>query len=97
MLLTFLRHGSDGNDRLTGGRGHDTFVFASGFGRDVVTDFSHGDRIELDGHLFHNFHELMAATHEVDGNAVITLDHNNSVVLDGVALHSLHAGNFLFV
>jgi hypothetical protein len=39
----------------------------------------------------------MAATHEVDRNAVITLDHNNSIVLDGVALHNPHAGNFLFV
>ena len=89
--------GGDGNDLLTGGRGHDTFVFAAGFGHDTVTDFSHADRIEFDGGRFHNFHEVMAATHEVDGNAVITLDHNNSIVLDGVALHSLHASNFLFV
>ena len=88
--------GGDGNDRLTGGKGHDTFVFAPGFGHDVVTDFSHADRIEFDGGTFHNFHEVMAATHEVGRNAVITLDHDNSIVLDGVALHSLHAGNFLF-
>jgi Ca2+-binding RTX toxin-like protein len=87
--------GGDGNDRLTGGKGNDTFVFAAGFGHDVVTDFSHGDRIEFDGHLFHDFHDVLASTREVNGNAVITLDHNDTITLQGVNLHDLHAHNFL--
>jgi serralysin len=39
--------GGGGNDMLTGGGGDDVFVFAQGFGRDVVTDFAVGhDRID---------------------------------------------------
>jgi serralysin len=46
--------GGAGKDSLTGGSGNDTFVFASGdsavgLGRDVVTDFASGDRIDLTG------------------------------------------------
>ena len=46
-----LLAGGHGNDTLTGGTGADTFVFASGDGADIITDFSHaqGDRIDLTG------------------------------------------------
>jgi len=37
--------GGAGNDTLTGGGGTDTFVFAKGFGNDVITDFSVTDDI----------------------------------------------------
>jgi Ca2+-binding RTX toxin-like protein len=89
--------GGDGNDIMTGGKGHDTFVFAAGFGKDVITDFTRGDKIEFDGHLFRDFHDVLASTREVHGNAVITLDHNDTVTLQGVDLHDLHAHNFLLV
>ncbi|MGV3552406.1 hypothetical protein [Rhizobium sp.] len=46
--------GGIGNDILSGGKGADTFVFAAGDGRDVITDFqAHGrgqDVIDLTGH-----------------------------------------------
>jgi Ca2+-binding RTX toxin-like protein len=87
--------GGDGNDQLTGGKGHDTFVFGPGFGHDVIADFSHADRIEFDGGVFRNFHEVLAASHQVGNNTVITLDSSNSITLEGVALHSLHAHDFL--
>lgn len=39
-----------GNDRVTGGAGRDVFVFRTGAGRDVVTDFLTGtDALELSG------------------------------------------------
>jgi Ca2+-binding RTX toxin-like protein len=88
--------GGDGNDRLTGGHGGDTFVFGPGFGHDVVTDFSRADRIEFDGGVFHNFHQVLAASHQVGHDTVITLDADNSITLLGVNLHSLHASHFDF-
>jgi Ca2+-binding RTX toxin-like protein len=89
--------GGDGNDRLTGGHGPDTFVFGPGFGHDVVTDYSHADHIEFDGGVFHSFHQVQAASHQVGDDTVITLDANNSITLLGVNLHSLHASDFTFV
>ncbi len=39
--------GGTGNDTLTGGNGADTFVYASGGGKDVITDYSSGDKIRI--------------------------------------------------
>jgi Ca2+-binding RTX toxin-like protein len=89
--------GGDGNDRLTGGHGPDTFVFGPGFGHDVITDYSHADRIEFDGGVFHNLHQVQAASQQVGNDTVITLDANNSITLLGMNLHSLHASDFDFV
>ena len=88
------------NDYLTGSSGSDEFVFAQPIGNDVIYSFDvASDKIDLIG--FNNvasFSDIQAnLTDDANGNAVITLDHNNSIVLDGVALHSLHASNFLFV
>ncbi len=46
-------HGGGGKDMMTGGAGNDVFVFdmvsdsVAGSGRDVITDFATGDRIDL--------------------------------------------------
>ncbi|MCA6109806.1 Ig-like domain-containing protein [Bradyrhizobium cenepequi] len=89
--------GGAGNDKLEGGNGNDTFVFASSFGHDSVSDFRHGDRIEFDNGVFGNFHDVEMASHQVGHDTVITVDANSSIVLENVALHSLHASDFLFV
>ncbi len=40
--------GGGGNDTLTGGNGADVFVYASGGGKDVITDYTAGvDKIRL--------------------------------------------------
>jgi len=36
--------GDRGNDKLWGGRDDDTFIFSSGFGRDIIKDFEAGSR-----------------------------------------------------
>jgi Ca2+-binding RTX toxin-like protein len=87
--------GGDGNDRLTGGNGQDTFVFAAGFGHDTITDFTPADRIEFDGQIFRNFQAVQAASQQVGNDTVITLDDQNSITLQNVALSSLHAHDFI--
>ena len=43
-------HGGLGDDYLSGGQGNDTFVYdEGGFGRDVISDFCNGDKIDLTG------------------------------------------------
>src|SRR5262245_4004472 len=88
--------GGVGNDRLTGGHGHDTFVFGPGFGHDVVTDFSHADTIEFEDGTFDNFKEVLSAAHQVGSDVLITLDADNSILLAGVDIRSLHASDFHF-
>jgi serralysin len=89
--------GGTGNDQLTGGNGPDTFVFGPGFGHDVITDFTHPDRIEFDGGLFGNFQAVKAASQQVGNDTVITLDADDTITLQGVALKSLRASDFDFI
>jgi hypothetical protein len=55
--------GLAGNDRLTGGRGNDTFVFAPGYGNDTITDFSRArgnrDIIDLSAFNFASFTDVL--------------------------------------
>ena len=90
-------HVGAGNNALTGGSGNDTFVFAANFGKDVVTDFTHGDTIEFDGGVFQNFQAVLAASHQVGADTVIALDAQHSVTLEHTALSSLHATDFHLV
>jgi serralysin len=60
-------------------------------------DFAKGDQIEFDGGVFHDFRDVLAASHQVGNDTVITISANDSVTLQGVNMHSLHAGDFLFV
>jgi len=93
-------YGGAGNDRITGGAGADTFVIQPGFGRDVVTDFSHasGDVVLFDRAVFASFADVMAhaADYGTDGT-VITLDADDKLILLGVDRASLQAGDFAFV
>lgn len=89
--------GGRGDDILTGGNGNDLFVFEVDFGKDVITDFTSNDRIQLDIELFDSFLSVMAASHQVGADTVITLNANNTITLQNVQLTSLHANEFLFV
>ncbi|WP_343712314.1 calcium-binding protein [Inquilinus sp.] len=93
-------YGGAGDDRMTGGAGADVFVIQPGFGRDVVTDFSHaaGDVILFDRDIFASFATVMAhaSGYGTDGT-VITLDADDKLILLGVDRASLQAGDFAFV
>jgi predicted extracellular nuclease len=88
--------GGHGADTLTGGRGNDDLVFEALFGHDVVTDFGRNDRIELHDGLFGSFQAVLAASQQVGGNTVITLDADNTITLQGVSRNSLEANDFRF-
>jgi Ca2+-binding RTX toxin-like protein len=91
-----------GNATLTGGGGHDTFVFdaAERAGQQSVTDFivgDNGDVIDVKNSQYQNFNEILSAiTDDGHGNAVITLDAQHSMTLDGISRNQLVAANFHF-
>jgi Ca2+-binding RTX toxin-like protein len=89
--------GGAGVDELTGGIGEDLFVFGSGSGRDVVTDFGDGDRIQIEDGLFDNFEDLQAASRQFGSDVFIKIDGENSITLENVDVSSLRADDFLFV
>ena len=82
------------NDTLTGNGGADTFVFRN-FSQnvqhnDTVTDFNVAQNfLNFDQAHFANVAALLAATHDVNGQAVITVDAHNTVTLNNVTTGDL--------
>ena len=95
--------GGTGNDALTGGANNDTFVFAPGFGKDVITDFTAGtvtahDVLQISmGTAFDTLAEILAAATQVGANTVINFDLNTSITLNGVTKASLVDADFKFM
>ena len=70
-----------------GGPGNDNFVFQPGIGADTITNFKpQQDTIELDHFVnAQTVQELQSLiTQDVHGDAVINLDHNDSITVSGV-------------
>lgn len=92
-------NGGNGDDKLKGGDGNDLFVFSNG--TDRVVDFgadSAQDRVDLSGaSAIVDFADL-EANHltETDGDAVISDDNGNNIILIGVSKDELDANDFLF-
>jgi Ca2+-binding RTX toxin-like protein len=87
--------GGAGDDTLRGGGGRDTFVFTSGFGSDVLADFSSGiDQIDLSALSPGTFSELLALTADDGGDAVIALV-DGTIRITGVAKADLLEGDFI--
>ncbi|MBP2300873.1 hypothetical protein J2850_003587 [Azospirillum picis] len=83
--------GDRGADTLSGGAGADLFVFASGSGKDVITDFqaAEGDRLRLaDGQGY-------SLRSDGAGNAVIVFSTEDEVLLRGVSQAQVQAGWFV--
>ncbi len=94
--------GGGGADTLAGGAGNDTFSFSSGFGIDVVTDFTPGlgvtDALRIIlGTSFDTFAEIMAVTTQVGLDTVITFDAADTITLQNVLKSNLVADDFIFV
>lgn len=94
--------GRGGNDVLTGGGGADTFRFGItppgyGTGVDTITDFVAGlDKIALEGgYTAQSITAILVSAQDTAGGAL--LNYNGGYILvQGVAVSSLSAGDFLF-
>lgn len=88
--------GGKGADRLLGQGGEDTFVFARGFGSDVVTDFNaNADMLDFSGHA--NVSALGDLALSQAGDDVIILDGvGGRIKLLGVDVDDLQSDDFLF-
>ena len=94
--------GGAGNDKLTGDAGGDTFVFRTGFGNDVITDFNavagaNHDLIELSLAQFHDFDAVRAVAQQVGQDVVITISPADTITLQKVAIANLDASDFTFL
>ncbi|MEQ9607683.1 MAG: calcium-binding protein, partial [Kiloniellaceae bacterium] len=90
--------GGEGDDTLTGGHGDDLFVFDTGSGFDVVTDFEPGnDLIQLNGFSFADFDALLGAAEDDGGDVVFTLDESagDELRLIGVNMADLDENDFM--
>ncbi|MBL0404391.1 hypothetical protein JKG68_10455 [Microvirga aerilata] len=93
--------GAAGNDALFGMGGRDAFVFTPGFGKDTIRDFNVGsstddryDKVLFSSALFSSVDGILARLGETNGNAIITLDPQNSVVFAGVKVQDLKHYHF---
>jgi len=89
--------GMGGDDTLTGGGGDDTFVFAPGFGRDVITDFTAGDggdQVRLNFGGLATLVDLQARMTQVDGDVVLALSETDQITFRGARLEDFTLDNF---
>lgn len=93
--------GGAGYDTMTGGAGSDLFIVNPGFGVDVITDFSAGrgtqDAVYFSSQLFSNFQQVLNNSAQVGADTWIGDGFGNTVVLQNVALASLHPDDFGFI
>ena len=89
-------NGGAGNDVLFGEGGADIFVFEQGGGGDVIGDFQAGtDRIDA-RYVFGSFAEVQANLSQVGNTSALNLGNGDFIVLNGVAISALTAGDFIF-
>ena len=89
--------GGAGNDFLLGGGGNDRFIFVGNFGEDFVGDFTQGDKVLLKNTGVSSFAQLQGLMSEFGGNTFITFNGQKEIVLEGVAVASLSASDFIFI
>jgi Ca2+-binding RTX toxin-like protein len=89
--------GRGGDDTLTGGGGADIFIFAPAFGRDVVTDFTSGDKLRIDRTIFADWTTLLSHAQQVGADTVLTSSATQTITLDNFSLASLTASQVQFV
>jgi hypothetical protein len=93
--------GGTGNDYLHGGNGSDTYVFAPGFGRDIIGQFHDGfgteDVIQFSASTFADFTAVQARMTQVGSSVFITLDDANAIEIQRADIKQFNADDFRFV
>lgn len=96
--FVFGKGGTLVGNLLLGG-GHDLVRVENGSGTSRIADFAasgpSNDVIDVSA-FFSSFGDLEAHSQQSGNDVVITLDHNDHLVLAGVQLSALNAGDFLF-
>jgi Ca2+-binding RTX toxin-like protein len=86
-------NGGAGDDVLTGGGGNDTFFVS---GKDTITDFSAGDRVNLqDFTSFTNFAKVKAAMARVGSDTLLKLNANESVLFKNMGASQFTSDMFV--
>ncbi len=88
--------GGAGDDDMAGGRGPDFFIFAPGFGQDLIADFNPGqDHLDFSGHAgVERLRDLKLS--QVGEDLHLIADDGARVILEDVARAEIDAGDFLF-
>jgi hypothetical protein len=94
--FVFGKGGTLAGDLLLGD-GDDFVLVENGAGKISIADFSAagGDVVDVSA-FFSSFEELTAHSRQRNGDVVINLDHNDSLLLANLQLTALNAGDFVF-
>lgn len=88
--------GGTQNDILTGGQGRDTFVFSTGTGRDVITDFANNqDYLDFSASAAATFADVQAHMYQSGNDVVIDYGADRLTLLN-ISLGQVDASDFLF-
>ena len=93
--------GGAGGDTLNGGNGDDTFVFALGFGNDVIQTFGdvagNQDVIEVARAMFSEYAALQAAMVQSGSNVIISDGVGDVLTVQGTSVAALGVDDFRFI
>jgi Ca2+-binding RTX toxin-like protein len=92
-------NGGGGDDTMTGGAGKDTFVYATGYGNDRVTDFTKvTDQFDLSGTGVADYAALQLLMTETTQGVVIDFGGGDTLTINKATLALLNAnqGDFTF-
>ncbi len=88
--------GLNGNDKLTGSKGKDLFIFGTNYDIDTITDFKKGDRIEINAGLVDTFSEVKALMKDTGKDVSIDFGNGDKLLIKNVDIPDLGTSVFLF-
>jgi hypothetical protein len=91
---------TSGNDLLKGNGGHDTFVFAPNFGKDVITDFQASGRghdvVQISKSVFDSFADVLSHASQSGHDVVINAGGVHTLTLKDTKMAALDKTDFHF-